>query len=358
MPRSQSTQNPAHARDRIGKRLEMLWQPPILISVVFAGEMLAAILALAPGITGSRWMHFGLTSLLIQWISLLTLGLLSLLRRPLGQLRPLAVAYFAFAALLVITGAVCSLVWLLLRNLLHLPDDAWWSLWLQFSGIALAVGLVGLAIFRSSWNTHQLAIRAKQAELDALQARIHPHFLFNTLNTGVALIHERPEATEQLLLDLADLFRAALAGPQEIELSQELALTRRYLEIEALRFGSRLRIEWQLPSPLPALPVPTLGIQTLAENAVRHGVEPSAAGGKVVIAVVGQADAWEISVANDLPTSSTTPNTGHRIGLDAVRSRVHALTAGRGRVETRVEGGCYVATIVLPRPAFNQVTTR
>jgi two-component system sensor histidine kinase AlgZ len=201
MSRSQSTQNPAHARDRIGKRLEMLWQPPILISVVFAGEMLAAILALAPGITGSRWMHFGLTSLLIQWISLLTLGLLSLLRRPLGQLRPLAVAYFAFAALLVITGAVCSLVWLLLRNLLHLPDDAWWSLWLQFSGIALAVGLVGLAIFRSSWNTHQLAIRAKQAELDALQARIHPHFLFNTLNTGVALIHERPEATEQLLLD-------------------------------------------------------------------------------------------------------------------------------------------------------------
>lgn len=342
-----------------GTPLEMLWQPPVVISVVLAGEMLAAILALAPGIDGSRWMHFGLVSLLVQWISLLTLTVLSLLRRRLERLRPLAVAYFAFAALLLITGAVCALVWLAMRNLLRLPDDAWWALWLQFSGIALAVGLVGLAIFQNYWNARQLAVRAKQAELDALQARIHPHFLFNTLNTAVALIHQRPEATEQLLLDLADLFRAALAGPNQVDLARELALTRRYLEIETLRFGPRLRVQWELPSPLPGLAVPTLGIQTLAENAVRHGVEPSASGGTVTIAMTPDLDAgtWEIRISNDLPDAAGRTNTGHRIGLEAVRSRVHQLTGGRGRVETGVADGRYIATIVLPR-GVAQVTTR
>ena len=91
-------------------------------------------------------------------------------------------------------------------------------------------------------------MRAKQSELQALQARIRPHFLFNTLNTGAALVHPRPEEAERLLLDLADLFRAALAGPRQILLEDELSLARRYLEIEALRFGERLQVRWELPT--------------------------------------------------------------------------------------------------------------
>src|SRR5690606_11628475 len=105
------------------------------------------------------------------------------------------------------------------------------------------------------------AVRAKQAELEALQARIRPHFLFNTLNTGAALVHARPGEAERLLLGLSDLFRAALAGPGELPLEDELGLARRYLEIEALRFGPRLQVNWQLPAPLPEVWVPTLSIQ-------------------------------------------------------------------------------------------------
>jgi two-component system, LytTR family, sensor histidine kinase AlgZ len=330
--------------------LDLLWQAPVITSVVLTGEMLAAVLALAPGVGGSRWVYFGLTSLLIQWISLLTLATLYLLRGRLGRLRPTAIANLALVILLLVTGIVCTLVWAMLRNLLALPSGSWQSLWLQFSGIALTVGLLGLAAFQNHWKARQFAVRAKQAELDALQARIHPHFLFNTLNTGVALLHQQPEAAERLLLDLADLFRAALAGPSEVTLEQELSLARRYLEIEALRFGPRLRVEWRLPAPLPRVQVPTLGIQTLAENAIRHGVEPSAGGGTVTIEVVRDGDVLRVRVANDLPTTPPGASAGHRIGLSAVRSRVNKLTGGDGRVDTTVEDGRYIATITLPLP--------
>ncbi|MGX9719646.1 sensor histidine kinase [Stenotrophomonas acidaminiphila] len=325
--------------------LEALWQTSTLVFIVLAGELLAVILALAPGIDGSRWVHFGLTSLLIQWTSLLTVSVLALLRRPLEKLRPLSVAYFALATLLVVTSIICSILWLLLHDQLILQPAAWRVLWLQFSGIALAVGLIGLAIFRSHWNARQMAVRIKQAELDALQARIHPHFLFNTLNTGVALVHQQPEKAEQLLLDLADLFRAALAGPNRIPLREEIELARRYAEIEHLRFGQRMRLEWELPEPLPTLQVPTLSIQPLVENAIHHGVEPSTTSCLLRVTVDQQADRARIVVINDLPASPASARPGHGVGLRAVRERVRAMG---GQVETRSEGNCYVATMTMP----------
>src|SRR5690606_7067259 len=136
---------------------------------------------------------------------------------------------------------------------------------LRMLAVALVVGLIGLLTYRNYWAAHRLAIRTKQLELEALQARIRPHFLFNTLNTGAALVRARPDEAERLLLDLADLFRAALRGPELVPLADELELTRRYLEIEGLRLGQRLRVHWELPEPLPQAMVPALSMQPLAE---------------------------------------------------------------------------------------------
>lgn len=105
---------------------------------------------------------------------------------------------------------------------------------LRILALAVVVGLIGLLTYQNYWRSRQLAVRAKQLELEALQARIRPHFLFNTLNTGAALVHAQPDAAERVLLDLADLFRSALRGPQLIPLAEELALAHRYLEIEQL----------------------------------------------------------------------------------------------------------------------------
>lgn len=333
----------------IDSPLDALWRAPVIVWAMLAGEGLALILALAPGAQSDRWIYFGLTSLMVQWVSLLTLGTLYLFRDPLSRIKPQRVAYLALLVLVCMTSLVSGIAWLLLRGLWSMTQDGWQALFLRFNGIALTVGIFGLAAFQNHVRVRQLAVLAKQSELEALQARIRPHFLFNTLNTGAALIHRRPADAEQLLLDLADLFRAALAGPREIPLQDELALARRYLEIESLRFGERLQVEWRLPETIPVIDTPTLSIQPLVENAIRHGVEPRPTGGMIEIEVItSDPGTVRITVRNPMPAGNSQSNTGHQVGLSSVRARVEALTHGRGRVETSAIDGMYTASISLP----------
>src|SRR5690606_4413288 len=287
--------------------LDVLWQARAVLWVMLGGEGLAAVLAMAPGLDGSRWVYFGLASLWIQWTSLLTLGRRYLGRRWLNRLRPQQVA----AAALAVAVAVCWLLTTVIALLLGPGDPIrpidWWDLGQLATGITLTVGLLGLAAFDNHWRGRLAAVRAKQAELEALQARIRPHFLFNTLNTGIALVHGRPEEAERLLLDLSDLFRAALSGPAEVSLAEELSLARRYLEIEMLRFGERLDVDWQVsaePAELQATTLPTLSIQPLVENAIRHGVESGSSGGRIEINVAADAAFMTVTVRNSVPDSA------------------------------------------------------
>lgn len=338
------TRTPPHP----ARPLDVLWQANAILWVILGGEGLAAVLSLAPGLAADRLTYFGLASLWIQWTALLTLAVLYLARRWLNRLPPPQVA----AVALVVGLALCWLITFVIRAYLE-PGGGpgrvdWLALALQVSGITLTFGLMGLAAFHNHWKGRLAAVRAKQAELEALQARIRPHFLFNTLNTGAALVHARPQDAEQLLLDLADLFRAALSGPAELPLADELSLARRYLEIERLRFGERLEVNWSLPETLPEVVVPALSIQPLVENAIRHGIEPSPTGGRLDVVVVIEPDEVRVVVSNDLPPSGTRPAAGHQVGLASARERIEALSQGRGHLQTRVAAGRYVATITLP----------
>jgi two-component system sensor histidine kinase AlgZ len=328
--------------------LDTLWQPGTLIWVLLAGEAVAAVLAVAPGTEGDRLTYFGVASLAIQWISLAALCLLYPLRRQLAALRPPVVAQIGLGALLLSTWMVVGLAWLTLRDYALLPPDAWLSFAVRVTAIALIMGLLGLAAFQAQWNAKQLAVSAEHAKLQALQARIQPHFLFNTLNTGISLLHAKPDLAEQLLLDLSDLFRAALSQRDSLRLDEDLSLARRYLEIEQLRLGDRLRLHWDVPAALPALHVPTLSIQPLAENAIRHGIEPSTTGGEVSIRIEANDHELRVVVANTLPPASARATSGHQVGLSSVRARIHAATQGRGRVDTRVADGFYSAVIHWP----------
>jgi len=338
------------------KPLDALWQPPAIIWILLAGECLAVVLALAPGVERDRWIHFGLSSLVIQWVAILTLGSLYLFRRRLHHLRPQQLAWVALGLLLVTTWLVSGAVWLLVREVWPMDPVGWMGLVLRLTGIVLAVGLLALAAFHNHWRGRLHAVRAKQSELQALQARIRPHFLFNTLNTGAALVHQRPEEAERLLLDLADLFRAALAGPRQISLEDELSLARRYLEIEALRFGDRLQVSWHLPRTIPPATVPALSIQPLVENAIRHGVErmPS---GDIEVNVTTTPDTVVVRISNTVPQTGGTAHTGHRVGLQASQVRIQALTGGRGSLRTEAADGRYIATVRLPIES-GQATTR
>ena len=326
--------------------LAALWRPPALMAVVLSGEALAALLALAPTQGGDRLVQFGLASLGVQWVVLGTLCALFLLRRQIAKLPALRMAWVCLAMFWGMSLLVATAAWSVLGMSGNAPASRN-DFILRILALAVVVGLIGLLTYQNYWRSRQLAVRAKQLELEALQARIRPHFLFNTLNTGAALVHAQPDAAERLLLDLADLFRSALRGPQLIPLAEELALTHRYLEIEHLRFGPRLQLDWQIPAQLPAVNVPSLSIQPLVENAIRHGIERLPGGGKLDVHIQHSAQHIDIIVANDLPTAAA-PSAGHAVGLSSARERVHAMTDGRGRVESRIENGRYIATLHLP----------
>lgn len=337
-----------HESTAFPRPLDALSQASTIIWVMLAGEGLAVVLALAPGIERDRWVYFGLTSLVVQWVALLTMGALLALRRVLGGLRMQHLAYVTLGLLLLNTWLVACLVWLVMADVWPMTESGWRGLFLRLTGIALAVGLLGLAAFQNHWRGRLHAVRAKQSELESLHSRIRPHFLFNTLNTGVALVRRHPEEVERLLLDLADLFRAALAGPRQISLEDELALARRYLEIESLRFGDRLTVNWQLPAAMPAVTVPALSIQPLVENAIRHGIEQLPGGGEVEIAVSTTPGTVVVRISNPLPRTGLHASQGHQVGLNASQVRIGALTGGRGSVQTHVAGGRYIATVRLP----------
>jgi two-component system sensor histidine kinase AlgZ len=191
----------------------------------------------------------------------------------------------------------------------------------------------------SQWQRQVVA--RSEARFQALQARIRPHFLFNSMNTVASLTRSDPRRAEALVEDLADLFRAALSDPEGgSTLGRELELARQYLSVEQQRLGGRLRLEWDLEELPEEASLPLLVLQPLVENAVYHGIELSSEIGVIRIAGRYRDRRVNLSVRNSLPLSSSGEGhrEGNRMALDSVRQRLAAMYPERcsltvGRVE-------------------------
>lgn len=329
--------------------LDLLWQPMSVMWVMLAAEALAIILSLAPGLQANRWVYFGLMSLLLQWIALLSLGVAYLFRLPLSRLQRPGLAWAMVGLLIATTSLLGAFGWVFLPRGMLEPDTNILAAWLRIIGLVTVAGVLGALAFQNHWLSRQAAMQAKQSQLDALRARVNPHFLFNTLNTASALVHGRPDQAESILLDLSDLFRAALSDRSEHPVTDEVALVQRYLEIERLRLGERLQVDWERPDMLPADTLPVLSIQPLVENAVRHGIEALPDGGRLRISINASPNELLLRVANPMPVQPTPRSEGHQVGLAATRVRIESFTAGAGRLDTRQENGEFVAEIALPR---------
>ena len=211
------------------------------------------------------------------------------------------------------------------------------------TGAMLSALLVAALILRAKGTTPA----ATTARLSELQARIRPHFLFNTLNSAIALVREDPARAETLLEDLSDLFRHALIDQGEsVTLSEEVALARRYLGIEQVRFGERLRVEWAIDPHAGDAKVPPLLLQPLVENAVKHGVEPSASGAQVRISSQRRGDVVVIKVTNTVPSGQG--RRGHGVAQDNVRDRLRLLHDVQGQFQTALVDGVYQVRIEVP----------
>ena len=199
-----------------------------------------------------------------------------------------------------------------------------------------------------------LVLRAKgrmpadtAARLAELQARIRPHFLFNSLNSAIALVREDPARAEALLEDLGELFRHALVDPGEsVTLSEEVAIARRYLAIEEVRFGDRLRVQWSLDPVAGSARVPPLMLQPLVENAVKHGVEPSALGADVKITAQRRGGSVVIKVTNTVPAGQGRPGNG--VAQKNVRERLRLLHDVQAQFQTVLQDGLYQVRIEVP----------
>jgi two-component system sensor histidine kinase AlgZ len=223
-----------------------------------------------------------------------------------------------------------------------LPDSRGW--------LAPALAGAGMAAAVLQW----LRLRAQArlpaettAKLAELQSRIRPHFLFNTLNTALSLVRLDPARAEGVLEDLAELFRTALQDNGEaVTLAQEVELAQRYLAIEQIRFGSRLKVSWELDPAAGLARVPPLLLQPLVENAVRHGVEPADAGGMIRVRTRVRLGRAVVSIANTVPRSPSRPGTG--MALRNVRERLRLMHDVAAQFDTRLDRGVFRVQIVVP----------
>jgi two-component system, LytTR family, sensor histidine kinase AlgZ len=290
---------------------------------------------------------FGATGV-VQWVERLallsgaalpgTLGWLLITcscKRLLGRLPPVAQQ-----AIGVALGAISGLYGAALLALVGTKVP-----WLAaaFAGALLSGVMVAALVLRAKGRMPA----ETTARLAELQARIRPHFLFNSLNSAIALVREDPQKAEMLLEDLSELFRHALVSKGDsVTLAEEVQVARHYIAIEEVRFGERLRVEWSIDPRAGSARVPALFLQPLVENAVKHGVEPSDTGADVKITTQRRGSVVVIKVTNTVPAGQGKP--GHGVALGNVRDRLRLLHDVQGQFQTALIDGLYQVRLEVP----------
>lgn len=213
----------------------------------------------------------------------------------------------------------------------------------------VTVAATGALLYYFNLRERAFSPALAEARLAALQARIRPHFLFNSITAVLGLIRSEPRRAETALEDLADLFRVLLREERKlVPLDAEVALCRRYLDIETLRLGERLVVEWAIDEGARDAAMPPLILQPLIENAVHHGIEPAPEGGTVRIAVARRGAVVEIRLVNPVTGDGAPARAGNHMALDNVRERLALHFDVEARLDTGEEGGEFRVRIVLP----------
>ena len=213
-----------------------------------------------------------------------------------------------------------------------------------------------LAVFASEisariekFREDELRRLVSHAELRALQSQIHPHFLFNALNTLYGIIPREAMGARETVLNLADIFRYFLrTDRQTIPLEEEMSIVRAYLAIESLRLGDKLSIDVDVDEALAQTRIPVLSIQPLVENAIKHAIAPNPDGGRLTVRASAAAGWLNVSVEDTGPGNGQTPDGGAGIALDNVRQRLQLCFSGQARLAVNTTPQGTIAALRLP----------
>jgi two-component system sensor histidine kinase AlgZ len=347
--------------DDPSKSRETLYLPDFCTSraalaVVLIVEITALVLTLArDGIAMGFWTDLWRTSLFLLWIGLAGAALLCWLGRRLRDTNVASGSTIVLGAMTLLVAAVSAVAVALGRSeLVEVAGAA--KLFPQelapflLRNVVITFVVTALAL-RYFYVTHQWRLNVEmqaRARVHALQARIRPHFLFNSMNTIAALTRSNPVRAEQAVQDLADLFRASLSEHRNtITLEQELEIARTYQRMEQLRLGERLQVHWNLGNlPLRAL-IPGLTLQPLLENAIYHGIEPATQGGTVSVTGEISGGLITIVVRNPVPDRGR-DREGNRLALANIRERMQLMYGERALVKAGRFDSEYIVTLRFP----------
>lgn len=330
-----------------------------VLAVVLISELVAIVLTLGRlALRQEFWIDLASTSLFLLWTGLCSAAVLCYTRARLARMRVAPAAAISLGLLLAVTLVISEATYRVGAHWFAgvaagsgnlFPTDHAGFL-LRNLCISFIVSSLALRYFfvANEWRRN-VEMKAR-LRIDALQSRIRPHFLFNSMNTIAALTRSNPDLAEEAVEDLADLFRANLRETRsQIPLKEELEVARLYQRIEQLRLGPRLKVDWQIDGLPLDTPVPSLVVQPLLENAIYHGIEPLPGGGTVVVSGTCDGKRIELKVSNPVaPAPAQAARSGNRIALDNIRERLELAYPGRSRFEVLQDSEQYVVTLAFP----------
>lgn len=337
---------------KVDRFLPDLCSARAVLVVVVVAELMALVITLVSAYyLPFELSRFAIISLFVQWVALTSATLVCYGRPWLDRLPP-SWAAVAVVAVVVADTMLFSVIahvvgeWFLLQAN---PAAMQWSRLVLINGLVAAI-ISGL-VMRYFYVQEQLRVKG-QAELEmriqALQSRIRPHFLFNSMNIIASLIAVDPDAAEQVVEDLSVLFRASLQSSQsQVPLSEELSLCQRYMHIEQLRMGDRLQVQWHIDVDQELIKIPPLTLQPLLENAIYHGIQPLGKGGVVVISAQIMSGNVVIRVTNPKPEGEG-HHKGNQVALENIRHRLEALHGSAAAIQARPSAEQYEIEIRYP----------
>lgn len=326
-----------------------LCQAQSILFLVMVAELLVIVMVLgASDLMDFSWLQLGLSSLFVQWVVLSSAGMLCNMRPWLRRMTPVAATVTGYGLILSLTLLFSvGAEWLI-------KTDGWGMRETGAVGRNLLVAAVMTGIaFRYFFLQHQLRQQEKaelNSRIQALQSRIRPHFLFNSMNIIASLIDVDPRTAEDVVEDLSVLFRASLndSGSEPVPLAEELDLCRKYVHIESLRLDDRLKIAWHVDVDPGRVRIPLLTLQPLLENAIYHGIQPNPEGGLVDVSIRQEDKRLVIEITNPLAPASYSHARGNRMALDNIRRRLEAIYGSDARVTTEQDTVCFRTRIVYP----------